>query len=627
MNRNRFKLVLWTVFFIAVMRADLYGATFDLGEVLVSATKTESYQQEVGASTTVITQDDLARLGYKTVYKVLETIPGVSITPSGPFGGAASVDIRGAKRGQTLVMIDGVEVYDPIGVSKDFDFANLLVENIERIEVVRGPQSTLYGSDAMAGVINIITKKGKGRLKSSAVLEAGSHNTFYESIGVSGSEGKINFSVSAARIDTDGISKARDGKDNDGYSNTMFSSRIGVDLTQDSELFASIRYSNAEIDVDDGAYQDDPNRINNSMQFSGIIGFAQELNENWDHLLTFSGVSFDRSDSDPADSIDTTENEYSRFRGDRKKIEWQHNIALSDRIMETIGYEYEEERGASYSTGTNWWSNSQSDRRRLQNRAVYLQSQMELKENLFTSTGFRVDTHDIFGSEITYKLSSSYAMPQIKTRLKANYGTAFRAPNLYQLYDGTYGNPKLEPEKSRGFDLGVEHRCVNDTLFLSATYFYNKYKNLIDSDPATWVYVNIKNGKARGYELESVFDVMEALKVGGNYTYTKTRDGDTAKEFGRRPKHQASVFVDWNYSRKGNIYLNARYVGSRMDSPAYNDYKNKKYFITDISSSYDLNETIQLFGRVDNIFDVAYEPVRGYNGVDRSVYLGVKGSF
>jgi len=215
----------------------------------------------------------------------------------------------------------------------------------------------------------------------------------------------------------------------------------------------------------------------------------------------------------------------------------------------------------------------------------------------------------------------------MNTRLKANYGTAFRAPNLYQLYTATYGNAALEPEKSRGFDLGAEHRFMDERIFLCATYFYNKYKNLIDSDPVTWGYVNIKNGKARGYEFESRFDIAESLAIGSNYTYVKTRDGDTAKEFGRRPKHQAAAFVDWNYCDKGNVYLNGRYVGSRMDAPAYNDNKNKKYAIVDIATSYDVKDNLQVFARIDNVFDKAHEQIRGYNGTDRSVYAGVKGSF
>jgi vitamin B12 transporter len=627
MGKRIICILLWMFGLMAVGSLNVFAEDYDLGNVIVSATKTSTYQHQVGASTTVITAEDLDGAANKSVYEILKQVPGVSVDSLGSYGGAVSINIRGAKRGQTLVMIDGVEVYDPMAVSKDFDFAHLNSTNIERIEIVRGPQSTLYGSDAMAGVINIITKQGKGPLKTEAMFEMGSHNTYMESIGISGSEEKIDFSATVSRNDSDGISKARDGKDDDGYTNTTFSSSIGAEILENSKLSANIRYINSEVDLDDGAYQDDSNRISQSEQFSGSLGLTQKINENWDHGLTLSGVSFDRNDSDPADSIDPTENEYSRFRGDRKKIEWQHNISLAEWDIETLGYEYEQERGASYAVGSNWWSNNQSDRKSLENKAFYFQNQAELSDQLFTSAGLRVDTHDIFGSEWTHKLSGSYMLMDTETRLKANYGTAFRAPNIYQLYDATYGNVNLRPEKSRGFDLGIEQRFIEDKLFLSATYFYDKYKNLIDSDPITWAYINIKNGTARGYEFESSFAVLKTVKLGGNYTYTKTRDADTAQEFGRRAKNQANTFVEWDYSDKGDIRLSTQYVGSRMDAPAYNNFKNKKYFITNLASEYEIKEDIQIFGRIDNIFDIAYEPIRGYNGMDRSLSLGVKGVF
>jgi vitamin B12 transporter len=627
MNKKILSGLLLLILLTAGYSLNAFAADYDLGSVFVSATKTQTYQSEVGASTSVITADDLAGQANRPVYEILSEVPGVSVDSLGSFGGAVSVNIRGAKRGQTLIMIDGVEVYDPMAVSKDFDLAHLTSTNIERIEIVRGPQSTLYGSDAMAGVINIITKQGHGPAKTEAMTEFGSHNTFLESISISGSEGKNDFSAAVSRTDSDGISKARDGQDADGYSNTTFSSRIGWGISENSKLLANIRYVNAQVDIDDGAYQDDPNRTTQSEQFSGSLGLSQKINENWDHLLTISGVNFDRNDSDPADSIDPTEDEYSRFRGDRKKIEWQNNISLADWDTQTLGYEDEQERGASYSTGSNWWSNNQSDRRSLENQAFYFQNQAELVDQLFTSAGFRVDNHDTFGSQWTYNLSSSYLIPDTMTRLKANYGTAFRAPNIYQLYDGSYGNASLQPEKSRGFDLGAEQRYIDNKLFVSATYFYDKYENLIDSDPMTWAYVNIKRGTARGYELESSYDVLKALKIGGDYTYTKTRDSDTAQEFGRRAKNQANGFIEWGYSEKGDIRLSAQYIGSRMDAPAYNDNKDKKYFITNLASQYQLKQDMQLFGRIDNIFDIVYEPIRGYNGIDRSLYMGLKAIF
>jgi vitamin B12 transporter len=204
-----------------------------IGEVIVTATKTEQSQGEVGSSTTVITAEDLKKTGKKSVGEVLRDVPGVAVMQNGAFGGSTSVYLRGSKPGHTLVLIDGVEVNDPISTDRSFDFAHFTTDNIERIEVVSGPQSTLYGSDAMGGVINIITKKGKGRPKFELSSEGGSHQTFRESIGFGGGTEKLNYSISALRLDSEGISKAIDGSEEDGYENTTISSKTGYRIFDD----------------------------------------------------------------------------------------------------------------------------------------------------------------------------------------------------------------------------------------------------------------------------------------------------------------------------------------------------------------------------------------------------------
>ncbi len=209
---------------------DISDVTHTLGEIIVTATKTEIYPGEVGSSTTVVTADEIKKSGKRTVAEVLRDLPSVAIMQTGALGGQVSIYLRGAKPGQTLVMIDGVEVNDPMSTDRSFDFAHLTTDNIERIEVVRGPQSTLYGSDAMAGVINIITKKGKGRPMVVASFEGGSHNTFRENLSSSGSIDKFNYSLSVSRLDSDNISSAAGGSEKDPYQNTGVFSKIGYKI-------------------------------------------------------------------------------------------------------------------------------------------------------------------------------------------------------------------------------------------------------------------------------------------------------------------------------------------------------------------------------------------------------------
>ena len=602
-------------------------SAYDLGEVIVSATKTEQYQSQVGSSTSVITRETIERSGKRRVSDVLVDVPGLSVTQSGAMGGAVSVDIRGAKQGQTLIMIDGVEVYDPIGVTRNFDFSQLSTDNVERIEIVRGPQSPLYGSDAMAGVINIVTRKGSGPVRASYDLEAGSFRTFREAVGVGGQAGRSSFTAQVSRLDSDGISQSRDGGA-DAYRNTSVSGRYDFSLSDTAALFLTTRYIDSESEVDDGAYEDDPNRTNTYEQFVGRVGLSQQLAERWSHELSVSGNVLDRTDRDPADAVDTLEDETSRFRGDHKKIEWQHNVTLFDADVQTLGVDFEEDRGASYSQGQFFWSNTQSDRQTQQSRAGYGQSYWRLLDDRAIMTaGMRVDDYDRFGTQPTGKLSAAYAFPETSTRLKANYGTAFRAPNLYQLYDANYGNAALQPEESVGADIGVRQSWEKYRTFVDVAYFHNTYENLIDSDPVTFQFKNIKEASGRGYEWEAGFAPGERLELGATYTYTKTQDKDTGQPLGRRPKNQASAYADWRIASRTKVRVSGRYVGENLDAPAYNTNVNKKYAVMDISARYDLSEKVELFGRIDNIFDREYEPIRGYSGMPRGIYAGVRGEF
>jgi vitamin B12 transporter len=596
---------------------------YNLGNVMVSATKTSKYQREIGASTTVITSEDIARSGKTTVAEVLQDAPGVSIRKNSVYGGLTSIDIRGAKSGQTMVMIDGVEVYDPISIDRDFDFAHLATDNIKQIEIVRGPQSTLYGANAMTGVINIITKKGQGEQKVEALVETGSYDTFRESIGISGETEKSNYSFFVSRVDSDGVSKAKDGSEVDGYKSTTLSSRVGISLLDEAELFLVTRYTDAEFEIDDSyPTEDDVNRINYSQQFISKIGFDQIINEKWDHELSFSFINMDRRDRDPADDTDTTERDDSRYKGDVKKFQWQHNLSLSDMDVNTIGYDYQEERGTSNADTSAY--TSRLDRRSIQNRGYYFQSQLELLDNLNTSAGVRVDDHDTYGSEFTYKLSGSYLLDPTSTRFKANYGTGFKAPSIYQLYDGWSGNAELSPEKSKGYDLGIEQKFQDEQTGLGITYFNNQFRNLIDYVSGS--YINIKKAQTSGWEIESYMQVSENAKIGGNYTFTKTKDKDTGYEFGRRPKNVISAYVDWDYSEKGNINFIGRYVGARYDNNT-NTTKIKCYYLFDLASSYDISQDVEFFWRIENIFDRQYELISGYAGLGRAVYAGVKAQF
>ena len=430
-----------------------FGTSYNLGEVIVSATRTQEYQAEVGSSTTVITSGEIEKIGKVTVAELLRSVPGVSVTQQGGgLGSFTQLYLRGGSPGHTMVMIDGVEVkYLMEHDGGFFDFAYLTTDNIERIEIIRGPQSTLYGSSAMSGVINIITKQGEGKPEFSISADAGSQNTFREMLGLSGSIEKINYSFSISRVDSDGISSAADGVEKDGCGITNVSSRLGFTVFDDSELSLVSRYTDAENDLDDGANQDDPNCSTAKEMFSSKIQFDQPLADWWEYKISFSFLNTERNYQDSADSVDTTEDSDSWYKGDIKKIDWQHNFFPFDYDTITCGFDYKEERGSSYYRSGTWVS--KVNRKSVDNQGYYLQNQLKFWDEFFTTVGVRIDEHELFGTENTYKISSAYIIPLIGTRFKANWGTGFRSPSVYQLYS-SYGDINLKPEESKNYDFG-----------------------------------------------------------------------------------------------------------------------------------------------------------------------------
>jgi vitamin B12 transporter len=596
---------------------------YELEKIIVTATKTESYQATVGTSCTVITAKDLEKTGKRTVQEVLRNVPGVSVMQNGAFGGSASVYLRGAKPGYTLVLIDGIEVNDPMSSDRSFNFAHLTTDNIERIEVVHGPQSTLYGSDALGGAINIITKKGKGKPKWEISSEAGSQNTFKENMGLSGSTEKLNYSISASRLDSGGISKAVGGCEKDGYENTSISSKIGYRVFGNSELNLVLRFTDTETDLDDGSYEDDPNRTDWWRNLATKLSFKQALNSWWDHNLSFSYNDVRRKERDEKDSIDTTEDNQSWFKGDNKKFEWQHNFSPLNWDTFTGGFEYEEERGSSYNrSGV---TIKKVDRKTMDNTGFYFQNQFKLWEKLFITPGLRVDDHELFGRETTYKISTAYIISQTGTRLKGNWGTGFKAPSLYQLYHPSYGDPNLKPDESKSYDFGFEQSLLENKVSFGLTYFHNDFKNMIEWDSGTSKYRNIGRAETKGFEIGAKLLPIQDLTIGANFSYLDTKDKETGLELLRRPKRQVNLDINWRFLEKGNLNLDINYVGS---CKAYGYISQKDYATVNLFSSYDITDKFQIFGRIENLFDNrAYEEVRGYATPGRSFYAGCKVTF
>jgi vitamin B12 transporter len=609
---------------------------YTLSEVVVSATRTNTPSIELASSVTVIDSAEIERREKNTVLNLLQTEYGLSFTQQGSFGSLASVFTRGAGTGQTLILVDGIEVNMPNDPSGTFDFGNLPIDNIERIEILRGPQSTLYGSDALAGVINIISKKGVGRTGIFLSTEGGSYNSYKGLAGINGSYNFLNYSLTLSRAKTDGFSSASEEDGNtekDGSSSYNLSSKIGAEITEDFDLNFVFRFTKADVDYDQfgGQFGDDPTYVY-KLEESALRteGKYSAFNGMWEQKLGFSVFRNVRKYSNDAFLFDASRAFYD---GRKLKFDWQNNFYLSNTNTLTFGIETEQEKAETeyYIFSEMFPFESVLPESKTRTTGVYLQDQIR-HGDFFGTAGIRYDEHQRFGSAITYKFAPALIIWQTGTKLKATFGTGFKAPSLYYLFDPTYGNPDLNPEKSIGWDAGVEQYLWDSRLVIGITYFENNFKDLFGTDE-NFRTININKAETKGIEFYFMLIPLKEISMKGNFTYNDAKDKsenspDKDLPLIRRPKLKASYEVNYNLNEKANINAEIIFSGESDDKnfsllPSQR-VKLKSYSIVNLAVSYKIFEFLRLYGRVENLFDADYEQVLGYATPGLSGYAGIK---
>jgi vitamin B12 transporter len=612
-----------------------------LEELVVTANRLETSTNEVGSSITVITAREIEERQQPFLLDILRSVPSIDVVQNGGPRSTSSVFMRGANSEHTLVLLDGIELNDPSSPGGSYDFANLPTDNIERIEILRGPQSTLYGSRAMAGIINIITRRGLGKPTGFLSAQGGSFFTAAEKAGVSGGTDLYNYSLGLSRFDTGGFSAASKKEGNsekDGYGNTAVNSRLGITPTSNLSVDFTANYlkSRADLDNNGGVGGDDPNYVQKSEQFSFRSQADLALLENrWEQRL---GVSFNKQSrnlDNGTDQAHTSDLSRASYDGKSVALDWQHTLHLHETNSLTLGIEHKEETARSDYYSESAWGpySSPWDEHSAYTTGYYLQDQVRLWDTWFTTLGVRLDDHNRFGSETTYRFTSAYTAKQTGTTFKGSYGTAFKAPSLYQLYEPTYGDQNLGPEKSTGWDLGIEQSLAAGKATMGVTWFHNDFDDLINFDSSLSKYGNITKVKTYGAEVTAFVHPLTELTLRVGYTYTKTEDKETGEELLRRPKNKASLDANYRFLKNANFNLGVIYVGSRDDN-VYDPttyvatrVKMNDYTLVNLAAAYDVTPNIQLFGRVDNLFDENHEDVTGYGTAGISAFGGVKVSF
>ena len=613
--------------------------TSTLKEVVVTANRVDVPLQDVTSSSTVITLTELEQKQAGTVLDAIQSVPGVDIAQTGQPGETASVYIRGTNPEHTLVLFDGIPLNDPIGAPGSYDYLDgLSLDDVKQIEVIRGPQSTLWGSNAIGGVINIIPQSGPSPLGGSVLVEGGSYGTSHEAASAHGGDNGGYFNVDVSHFNTSGfpaLEAQYGGTVNNGDDNNTASLGVGSNLTSNLQENILVRYSqsNTSIDADNENFvlADDPDYFALQKQFMAASHTDWKLLDgSWEQILTASFADDNRLFNGVSNPYNTYF-EQGNFDGQTAQINWQNNIRLAKEETVVVGIQGQQQWAISndtngYSDVTGSAFTSVVPGTTVQIASAFIESQTSIEDNFFFNLGGRWDDHSQYGVHTTYQAGLAYVVPDLNTKLKANYGTGFLAPSLYQLYAPTYGNASLLPETSVGYDIGFEQPIGKD-LTVGASYFDNDLTNLIQ-------FVNIYSnvGQARSYGVESFveFKGVKNLDIKGNYTYDNAQDLIANVPLLRRPQNKASGDVDYQLDAAG-LGASLIYVGNSFDENFVTGSGNivplASYFLVNLRASYQVNSQVKLFARVDNLFNQYYEEAFGYTTPGLSVYGGTKVSF
>jgi vitamin B12 transporter len=603
-------------------------------EVVVSANRSPLAVTKVGNSISVLTYNEIKSRQVVVVSDVLAQLPGVNFSRNGGVGGTTSFRIRGAETDQTAVVIDGVKLNDPSSPGGGYNFANLVIGDIERVEVLRGAQSTLWGSQAIGGVVNIITAIPEAPLEGSAEVEGGSYGTGYARAGVGGKDGRFTWRAAGGYYTTDGISTFANGPERDGYHNAGASARLRVEITDNVSADLRGIYSYGRVELD--GFPPPSFSFGDTGEYTTtkeLIGYAGLNFDVWNGRLR-NRIAFGYTDND-RDSYDPDGFSPITFqsRGKNKRWEYQGTLSIAEGWNAVFGAENEKSSIATadpFSPPLDAAVNIASG---------YLQINGEVTKGLTLTGGVRHDSHDTFGHHTLGQAALAWSLNDGDTVLRASFGQGFKAPTLYQLYSD-FGNTSLKPEEADSWDAGITQKLFNGQLVVSATGFTRTAVNLISFSncpgPAACragqfgVYENTSRARSRGVELEGTLTI-DNFKLEANYTYTDARntsagDPDKGKELARRPSSVANVIATYVWPRGIATGIGVSYSGSAYDDAA-NTFLLPDYALVDLRISVPVMRNIEIYGRIENLFDAAHVTTRTYGSLGRAAYAGVRTHF
>ncbi|MGD0651106.1 MAG: TonB-dependent receptor [Verrucomicrobiia bacterium] len=607
------------------------SVTNRLEEVVVTGTRIPTEVETAPNSITVVPHEQIEQTQAQTVQEVLRDVPGVEVAQTGQPGGQTSVFLRGANGEHTLVLIDGVRVNNAFNSA--FDFANLPVDNIDHIEILRGPQGTLYGSEAMGGVINIVTKRGAAQPTGSVLVEGGSDDAFRSRGSFAGTFGKLSLSAATSYFSSDNERTNSEVRiwDASGQAAYQLLERLDVSLLG--------TWLKSHAGTPNDRFTNDPNDFLNNENSLVVLKLHGQPTEWWDARLTLSHAHergfFDQPTPNPpfffGPFSETTVS-------DRDQIDFQNIFSIGDQHKILAGGSFDN----SHADDTSVFSGSPTFlRRTVEDKALYGQYDFSPMSRLTLTGGGRVDDYTTFGAHGTYRFAARFTAPETETIFRASVGTGFRAPPIRQL-STVFGNPNLDPEESLGWEFGVEQPLLDNKLHVGATYFQNEFNNLIGSGVVTNIVggftnifsgpLNIGKAETLGVETFATWTPFTNVTVRGAYTWLAVaEDRTTNQRLLRRPEHSGSLDIEYGFWQKFTANLNTKFVGPSPDMNfstfPFQRVTNAGHVNMDLGLAYDPCKYFRLFFRVENLLDDKYEEVFGFPALGRTFWGGGMAKF
>ncbi len=588
-----------------------------LEKVVVTADRQEVPGSELGSSVTVITADELRVTGVHWLSDALASVPGVVVARTGGPGAVTSVFLRGTNSNHTLVLVDGMKANSPS--TGAYDFSQVPASSIERVEIVRGPQSVLYGSEAIGGVINIITRRGAKAPRASAVLDGGSYGSLRAAANVQGSTNTVDYAASFEHFGNDGFSAAAAHNGNteaDGFSNTSLTGRMTVGRGEGLGAEARLVYFDGETRIDGYDFSagpiDDPAQLQNSRQVlgGGALTYRRGI---YSGRLTASVANHKLGTIDPdgfftAFDLDTDTTEFGL----------QSDLRFNSGNTTVVGIEHRRESAETISTSG--LSASGFDES-VDTTGVYALHRFSHK-NLHLTAGLRHSDHSRFGDKTTYRVTAAWAAPS-GLRAHGSVGTAFRAPSLNDLYFPGFSNPNLEAEESTGWDAGLGGTFLDGRVGIDATWFRNDVSNLIQFVFPDGI-VNVGEARTQGVEIAANWLLQERVRLDASYTYTDAKDVRTDLALLRRPEHQAWAGIRYQPTQALNLFAEVRHKGRRTDFGTAGTVELPPHTVFHLAGQVRLSAGLELIGRLENLTDRQYQDVWGYGTAGRSGYAGLR---